>query len=324
VAARGSERLVNLVIALLVAPRFLSRAEIREVVEGYSRASSEAGFLRMFERDKEDLRRMGIEVMVGPTDLLSDENDGYRIYPEDYYLPEIGLSPQESTIVALASSVWSEPGLATSVSTALTKLRGAGQQVDSQQVSYLTPRVATHEPGFPLLWEALISRTVVELQYRSRTRRVCSWKLIHRSGIWYLLGEDVESGARVFRVSRIEGQPRLVGKPGSYSVPAPELVAELSTHLDPPTASQEVLLAIRNSSAPGLYRRGRVIEDGTAVPAGYQAVAVPYARDDEITSAICAAGPDVLVISPPHIKELVIAQLRAIVELGSARGRGAL
>lgn len=312
-AARNSERLINLVIALLVTPRFISRTQIRELVEGYSQAKSEVAFLRMFERDKEDLRAMGIEVLVGPTDPYSDEMDGYRIRPDDYYLPEINLTPQESTIVGLAGSVWSQPQLAASVGSALAKLRAAGEEITSQQVSYLTPAVAAREAGFPILWEALLARALVCLRYHGRDRQVQGWKLVHRLGIWYLLGKDLVAGARVFRLSRIEGLPRVIGEPGSYVMPNPEVIAELTASLEPPKANQEVWLAIRTETAANLYRRGYLLT--TQVPEGFEAVAVPYSRDDEIVSAICAAGPDVLVISPDNIKDQVIAQLRTIAAL---------
>ena len=309
-AARNSERLVNLVIALLVADRFISRDRIRQIVEGYSLAKTEAGFLRMFERDKEDLRAMGIEVRLGPTDPCSDELDGYRIRPDDYYLPEIHLSAEESTIVGLASSVWSEPSLAAGVATALAKLRAAGEEISSQQVGYLTPRVTAREPAFPVLWEALLGRVPVGFRYHGRDRRVEGWKLVHRSGTWYLLGADQQAGPRVFRLSRIEDQPRLVDQPGSYDMPAAGVIAELGASLEPPTADQEVLLAVRMAAATSLRRRGTVV--ALEAPEGYEAVRVGYSRDDEIVSAICAGGPDVLVMGEGPIRDQVIARLRAV------------
>ncbi|HVV10689.1 MAG TPA: WYL domain-containing protein, partial [Amycolatopsis sp.] len=63
-AARRAERLVNLVICLLSTRQFLTAERIRSAVPGYesadgSKATDEA-FKRMFERDKAELRDLGI------------------------------------------------------------------------------------------------------------------------------------------------------------------------------------------------------------------------------------------------------------------------
>jgi len=314
--ARSSERLVNLVIALLVTPRFISRERIREMVEGYARARTDEAFQRMFERDKADLRAMGVEILTGPTDPSTAETDGYRIRPDDYFLPPISLSPEESMVAGLASSVWSEPGVAASVATALAKLRSAGERIGPEEISYLTPRVTAREAAFPVLWEGLLTRTPVGFAYHGVERLVESWKLIVRSGTWYLIGADAKRGPRVFRLSRIETAPRLVGEPGSYEMPPPALIAEVAAKLEPAEPDSAVRLAIRTGTAGGLARRGTPLD--APAPEGYEAVSVAYVRTDEIVRAICAAGPDVLVLEDGPVRDKVIAQLRAIAAGGGA------
>ena len=312
-AARNSERLLNLVIALLVTPRYISREQIRELVEGYAQAKNDVAFQRMFERDKEELRKMGVEVEVGPTDPTTGEMDGYRIPPDGFYLNEIHLTPEESTLVGLASSVWNEPTVAAGVGAAMAKLRAAGEEIAVDQASFLTPRLTAREPAFPVLWEALLSRTPVEFVYHGRTRHVQGWRMILRSGAWYLLGEDIGVGTRMFKLSRIEDLPRL-GE-GSYALPDAAVIDEHARGLEPPPPSGSVLVAIRQTAAPSLRRRGQAAE--VPVPDGFQAVRVPYAFEDEIVSAICAAGPDALVLEAGPIRERVIAQLRAVSHIGS-------
>jgi len=315
-AAQNSERLLNLVIALLVTDRFLSRERIREIVEGYSQAKTEAGFQRMFERDKEDLRALGIEILVGSTDPDSDELDGYRVRPDDFYLPAIELTPAESTLVGLASSVWNEPTMAANVERAIAKLRASGQQISSGHVGFLTPRLTAREPAFAVLWQALLTRTPVAFAYHGRRRVVWPWKLILRSGAWYLLGENVDVGARMFRLSRIETAPVLAGEPGSYDLPDAAVVAAHAQSLAPAEPTDTVVVALRESAAGELRRRGTAVDQ--PVPDGFEAVRIPYAREDEIVSAICAAGPDALVIQTGSVRDRVIAQLRAVVQGGAA------
>jgi proteasome accessory factor B len=68
--SRKSERLVNLTIALLATKRWLTKAEIFANVAGYS-GDSEAKD-RMFERDKDDLRSLGINIELGSSKMRRD------------------------------------------------------------------------------------------------------------------------------------------------------------------------------------------------------------------------------------------------------------
>jgi len=312
-AQRNTERLLNLVIALLATPRYISREQIRDLVAGYAQAKTEAGFQRMFERDKEDLRDMGVEIEVGPADPGSQEMDGYRIRAGDFYLPEIQLTPQESTLVGLASSVWTESHLAHDVGGAIAKLRASGAQIISEPPSFLAPRVTTREAGFDILWEALVTRTPVGFTYHGKQRRFKPWRMISRSGAWYVLGEDEDAGTRMFRLTRIEDHPCIDGEPGSYELPDPETIREACACLEPaPVAS--VVVAVRESAAGNLRRRGTPVA-GRGLE-GFELVSIPYARQDEIVSAICAAGPDAIVAQPGQIRDQVVAQLHSVASRG--------
>ena len=77
-----TERLLNLTIALLATRRFLSREEIRAMVPGYS--EHDEAFERAFERDKDDLREMGIPIETGSNSAVFDDEPGYRIRRDAY------------------------------------------------------------------------------------------------------------------------------------------------------------------------------------------------------------------------------------------------
>src|SRR4051812_16695669 len=104
------ERLVNLVAALLEAPRPLTRDELRERVPGY--AEDENAFRRTFERDKDSLRQMGIPISVEALDPGSPESpEGYRVRREQYELADPGLQPDELAALHLAASAVQMEGL---------------------------------------------------------------------------------------------------------------------------------------------------------------------------------------------------------------------
>ena len=85
---RKTERLLSLVVCLLSSQRYLTATQIRAAVPGYPESFD--AFKRMFERDKEDLRELGIPLDMG-TNGPFDEEVGYRITRQAYVLPEIRL-----------------------------------------------------------------------------------------------------------------------------------------------------------------------------------------------------------------------------------------
>ncbi|MCL1841361.1 MAG: WYL domain-containing protein, partial [Propionibacteriaceae bacterium] len=121
-AARKSERLMNLTIALLTTRGFLSRERIREMVEGYAGLSDDA-FQRMFERDKAELRDLGLPVETGTIDPWFGDEQGYRIERGDFELPPVRLDADEVAVLVAAAQVWQQAGVAESTRHALAKLR---------------------------------------------------------------------------------------------------------------------------------------------------------------------------------------------------------
>ena len=90
-SARKSERLLNLLIALLVSRGYVDKHRLREVIPDYREAGSEDAFEKMFERDKEDLRALGVPIETGGFDPLFGDEAGYRIPRQAFELPQIDL-----------------------------------------------------------------------------------------------------------------------------------------------------------------------------------------------------------------------------------------
>ena len=139
--ARKSERLLNLLITLLVSRTYVTKEKLRTVVEAYREAGDEA-FEKMFERDKDDLRALGVPIEVGGFDPMFEDEKGYRIPRGAFELPDIDLEPQEAAVVGLAARVWQHAGLAAATSDALVKLKAAGVSVirSGARAAVNTPR----------------------------------------------------------------------------------------------------------------------------------------------------------------------------------------
>src|SRR6478752_4505421 len=152
-SARRTERLLNLTICLMAGRRALSKAELRGMIADYRTATSDESFERMFERDKDDLREMGIPLVTEHNDPLFDDEIGYRIDPNAYALPEIEVGPDEMAVLTLAARAWQQAALAPAATAALRKI-GAYAYDDGESAGGiggadglgLEPRVSTSEP----------------------------------------------------------------------------------------------------------------------------------------------------------------------------------
>lgn len=213
------ERQLGLLAALLHTDRPLRASEIHMQVEGYPEAM--VAFRRAFERDKEDLRRLGIPIQVERTESIEGSIDGYRVSQSDYYLHDLGLEADEVIALSVALRLIRLEGVATD--DALWKLGGAAPD---ETANPGTLAAISMGPAVTQFHEAITSRAVVTFGYRSEERTVEPWRLAFRRGQWYLSGYDTSrDDSRSFRLDRIDGAVTL-GKPGTARTPRPDATAE--------------------------------------------------------------------------------------------------
>lgn len=313
--AAKTERLMNLVMTLLSTRRPMPKARIREVVEAYRLASSDEAFDRMFERDKDDLRELGIPLVTEDLTAAWDDEPGYRIHQRDYALPDIAFAPDELAVLGLAARTWSHATLAGPAAQALRKLRASGVEPDPEALVGIEPRLATGEPAFGALFEALLDTTPVAFDYRrpasdsATTRHVQPWGLTSRSGRWYLTGFDTGRGQpRIFRLSRIAGPVRREGKPGSYSPPREHDPGRMLAADLPEEPSGEAVVEVREGRGAELRRRATPAGPG---PHGGSLLTVPYADLDRLAEEVASYGTSVRAVSPPELVAAVRERLTA-------------
>ncbi len=213
-------------IALVNTSVSMTKQQIRTSVAGYADAPSPEAFERMFERDKDSLRDLGIPIVTVDAGGHSDEV-GYRIDQDAYALPAVDLTPAEFGVLSLAAQFWQDKTLRTDISRALTKLRAAGAgEIANDAVAGLAPRVRAVGDAYGPLLDAIeaLPRGVVHVPggVHRRGTHAHGRAVAHRGtrGGWYLLGFDRERHApRAFRLSRIEGRVRLLGRGGAYDDP---------------------------------------------------------------------------------------------------------
>lgn len=311
-----SERLMNLVICLLVSRGYVPKSRIRQVVGGYGNQRTDT-FERMFERDKEELRELGIPIESGSFDPFGDEEPGYRIRRQDFELPEISLEPDEAAVVGLAARVWQHASLAEATSSAVLKLRAAGVETDTRALAAIEPRVAVEEPAFWPLWEAVRDRRQVTFSYRKNPqgragrRRLQPWSVLSWHGRWYVVGHDLaRGGPRLFRLSRIVGEVRPDGNPGSYDVPAPDEVRRAAGALAPPRQTATARVRVRQGSGYGLRRRATGCRTGDD---GWDELSVPYYDAGVLAEELAGYGADVEAVEPDDVRKRLVERLRGVV-----------
>ena len=309
------ERLLNLTATLLDTRRPLTLEELAERVEPRY-PDEKAARRRQFERDKETLRELGIPIRVETVDGFGAEQ-AYRIHPDDYYLPDLGLTEPERaalhvaiTAVRLAGEAGRE-GLAK-----LGGLTGAGAETALAEVS-VTPALAA-------LFDAVSKHAPITFSYRGRERRLDPYGVVLRWGHWYVVGHDVDRDApRAFRVDRIEGEPEL-GAASSFQ-PPPGVDPADYVRADPMTYGEDQPVIARVLvDAP---RAGWVVEQlgEEAVvdrrPDGAVVVGMPVVNRAAFRSWVIDLLDHAEVLSPPELRNEMVAWLE---QLAHADERGAL
>jgi proteasome accessory factor B len=325
--AAKSERLLNLVILLLVARNYTTKEQIRSLMEPY-RDSSDEAFDRMFERDKDDLRALGIPLEVGSVDKFFEDEQGYRIKRDAFELPEIDFTADEVAVLGLAAQVWRHAGLAGATSDALVKLKAAGLSFDREQLDLVAPALAAEEPAFEAMWQATVHRTPVRFDYTrsgetaSRTRHLQPWGVVTAQGRWYVVGLDTDRGEpRMFRLSRIDSSVQADGDVGAYTVPEGTDLRELSEALIPRRPDRTATVLARAGAANGLRRRSEVSATGVTGPdgrPGWDELRVPYVSDTDFAEELLMYADVVVAESPDELRKAVVERLRGIVDLDEA------
>jgi proteasome accessory factor B len=311
-AARRAERLVNLVICLLSTRQFLSAERIRDAVPGYegadgSKATDEA-FKRMFERDKAELRELGIPLETGRNSHF-DSEDGYRIRRGDYELPAIEFDAAEAAAVGLAARLWQSATLGEPARQALIKLRAAGTEVRAADAPGAVPHLDASDPSLPALLEAARTSTVVRFDYQKsgaggpEPRTLEPWGVLSWRRRWYVAGYDRDRDEpRSFRLSRISGAVHTVGRPHAFERPEKVDMLEMVSGRWP---GEDRLAVVRVSGAgAGQLRRIAASEvDGV--------LTINFTETQWLARIIAGAGASAEALEPPDLVAAVVERLRA-------------
>lgn len=308
VSQNKTERLVNLTMALLATKRYLRKSEIFQKVSGYEGSAETKE--RMFERDKDDLRNLGIEIEVSSQDPLFEDETGYRIRPESYQLPVTKFTMEENSLIAAALNLWSSAETAQEANNALRRLQSFPGGTNEIFPELVSPNEFL-ESGLAQITKALSARSAIEFEYRKKDsvekelRRVHPFGLSTWQGGWYLVGEDLVRGdIRVFKLSRVTSQISVSSKRSVYEIPSDFAVKDylIMLNKDSISASWKVL----KGQANALRIKAQEI---TEIDQDWDLVTLPVVDADEVIRLSMWHFDSAVLMSPSTERNEVVKRL---------------
>lgn len=298
------ERVLNLLIYLLESPRPVTADDIRNTVHGYADQSDEA-FHRMFERDKDVLRRLGVPLEREAIDAWEIDY-GYTVDPEKYAIPDPGLTSEERVALSVAARMVRIGGAEAGVG-AIIKLGGL------ERDSGLEPLGADLGDGadtLGALFGAISERRRVEFLYRGHERKVEPYGIAHQRGHWYLVG-GTDDGDRMYRVDRVDRlqvgeQPEAFSKPDGFDVKAMFAAQPWEAGHDP-----EVKARVRFDAEVAWWAARSL---GLDEPKAELTAEVMVANRDAFVGWVLSFGASAEVLEPPELRAMVRDRVESALE----------
>lgn len=300
-----TERLINLTLALLASKRYLSKSEIFNTVAGYN--GSAESMERMFERDKDELRNLGIQIEVRALDPLFEDDQGYLIASDTFQINSDDFSNDDLVLLNMAANLWSSSELGEEAKTALLKIHSiagpinndqifAGSIVDNQDAKILTE-----------IFDAVDNQIELQFRYKGSIRQVKPYGLFTQNGFWYLAAQDDET-IKQFKLIRIQGDFALVGSKNSFSKPEG---FDLKAFIETSSKAEEVTaqILVRKNQALSLRNQFAVTE----IDDEWDQMHIVFHNQEELIERVLWYLDSVKVISPSELRDEVLKRLKAFV-----------
>lgn len=319
-----AERLVNLALFIAAAAGPVTADECRRRVEGYPESQDEPAFLRMFERDKDQLRAAGLAIEV--------DGDGYSLDTEATYRRPMTLSGGEAMMLrAVGAAMLGDESFPfrEDLRLALAKLMTDAPDAPSPTVGALGADEIPAEQGAAVsqLADAADARKKVSFGYTNarggtREHEVEPYGLFLRDGRWYLVARDPSvDGIRTYAVARMSSvatnpkAPRTADfdRPGGFEVRAWIALPFQYAASDAP----RVLATLRLTGQAVRTVATLTAEQGMFLPAGPGVLTWRIMVTDPVALAswVVANGPGIELTAPPVALEAMRAGLAKVVDI---------
>ena len=306
---RKTERLINLTLALLATKRYLKKSEILTNVQGYE--GSQDAKERMFERDKDDLRSLGIEIEVGDLDIFFEDEPGYRIPQKTYELNVPDLTGRELALLSVASNFWNDSILAPNAQSGIRKLQSLGIPASLDFDFRMKYRFENPSELLELISKAILQKSRISFAYDSaslKTRHLEPYRIVFWNSYWYLIGMDIDRSAiRLFKLSRFQGSVEISKKKNEFNIPTD---FDVTQHL--PKQDVEIIrravVDIRKDSGALFRRRGKQTAEGVE----FDTYEIDYENERAFLREILWHGENIRLVEPQALKEQLLILIDGI------------
>ena len=302
-----TERLINLTLALLSAKQYLTKSEIFNNVAGYS--GSPETMERMFERDKDELRNLGIRIEVRALDPLFEDDQGYLIDSDTFQINPNDFSQEEIFLLTMAANLWHGSALQKDSKAALLKIQSLDGLVATNTVA--SPVIEDNEDSKKLLliFDAVERFITLEFEYKGTIRQVKPYGIYTRRGFWYLAAQENDL-VKSFKVVRIGQTIRATSKAQGFAKPSEFKLSAFLEDINAPTTSKAEV-RIRKNQALALRKRHKVEE----VDSEWDKLFIDYIFEEDLIESLLWYGSNLVVISPTSIRNQIINRAKGLMNV---------
>ena len=324
IRVKKEDRLFSLILALVSSREGLTKTEILKTVRGYSDIfdySGNTALDKMFERDKDEIRSMGviIDTLELPEEEGQTHNIRYSISRQNYDFPEgLTFTSDELTLLNVAATAWREASLSNDSRHALTKIKSLGVSANDPLIG-VAPHIRTNDRAFATIEDALENELILTFSYlkpgqsKPEQRTASPLAVLNWGGLWYVLAFDMDVQAeRTFLLKRIISAPTRI--PQKTHPRSPENYAQrLRNELEDITRKNQASISVRSGSDAQLRLSAKYgqARHETVLTFGYSDLEL-------LADELILFGDQITVISPPAL----IDSLRSRLELISSHHRG--
>lgn len=313
-----AERLMDLFGLLVRAKKPVTFEEIRDQIpDAYTQEDPESA-KRMFERDKDVLRELGVPIETRSKDVWTDEANAYFVDPRRYYLPEIAFSEEEAAALFVVAGAAQERDAETGLRKLLSGVSSDLPESVGEPVLVDPPELS--DGLVTSLSRSIADSRAVSFKYRSgrgedSERTLDPYSIVWRSGHYYVVGMDRDrNDIRCFRLSRFTSEPLDRGEASSSPPEGFRGRDHVAGGPWGPDASEKVPVTVAFSEKVSWWAtQGIAGVETVATLDGWDQKQLSGSLDDSFVSWILSFGPDAQVIDPPRLRAAVIERLEELV-----------
>jgi len=302
-SSQKTERLINLTLALLASKRYLSKAEILRNIPGYE--GSPETKERMFERDKDDLRSLGIQIDVNNFDPLFEDEQGYLIKSDSFQFAENEFTKEELLLLTMAANLWHDSAVEIDSQNALLKIQSLSGPVENDMTTTPTLRITEDWQLLVSIFTAVQNKQILEFSYRGKKRQVNPYGLYSSNGFWYLIAFEINV-IKSFKLVRIEGEVDLIGEKDAFDKPVNFNVGNFLKE-ESNSVSLVSKLQVRKGAALSLRNKFTVKD----LDSEWDLMDIPYTNEQELLEMVLWHGTDLKLIEPAALRQLLVANLES-------------